>query len=59
MRRSQGKERLVKVDLRVQHEMGGKGGLFMDSPVLGSFEEVSEMAHDRAKVRRLVDMHEI
>ena len=55
MKKTDGKERLVKVALRVQHDMEGRGDLFMDAPRLQSFEEIEEMAQDRATWRRLVD----
>ena len=55
MQKTKGEERLVKVALRVQHNMGGQGDLFMDAPLQNSFEEIEEVAQDRAKWRRLVD----
>ena len=57
MHKEQGEERLVKIAVRVQHDMGGRGDLFMDAPVTQTFEEAVVLAQDRAvwRRRRLVD----
>ena len=41
--------------LRVQHEMEGRGDLFMDAPRSRSFEKIEEIAQNRVRWRRLVE----
>ena len=55
MHKELGEERLVKIAAKVQFDMTRNGNLFMDAPACQTFEEVVEMAQDRAAWRRLVD----
>ena len=55
MQKDRNEERLVKIAAKVQFEMGGVGDLFMDAPVTQTFEEIRELAQNRAAWRRLVD----
>ena len=48
-------ERLVKIAVKVQHQMDGRGNLFMDAPAHQNFEDIESIAKDRAKWRRHVD----
>ena len=47
-------DRLIKIAVRVQQELGGGGSLLMDAPTGHSFEELVAMANDRATWKQLL-----